>query len=121
MTSDRMIRAAMREPHDSDVPISEQFRRQARTWARLDGDARRLEAMRDPELAKRSKAVATAHREPKEMSLAASEREVRATQEWHDFLGEIWDARQAANEAWTEIEYLRMRHDEEHPRERRGP
>lgn len=87
------------------IPLSEQYRAAARDWARTDGHARKLEELKSSELAKRMKALG-------DMTVAAAEREVKATQEWRDFIEEMAQARTAANAAFAELEYLRMKHNE---------
>jgi hypothetical protein len=95
------------------IPVSEQYRMAAREYARLDGKARELEASKDHVLAKWARAMGKTE-DGKEMSVAAAEREVKATQEWADFRTEIEQARTSANEARAEMEALQMKHEEKH-------
>jgi hypothetical protein len=95
------------------IPVSEQYRLAALKFARLDGRARELEASKDHVLAKRAREMGRTA-DGKEMSIAAAEREVKATQEWADFRSEIEQARTSANEARAEMEALQMKHEEKH-------
>lgn len=91
------------------LPISEQYRSAAHHWARMDGDARKLEEMKTSTLAKMMKALAGGEKPP---PLAAAERDVKASQEWHDFITEMVMARTSANDARVEMDYLMMKHEE---------
>ncbi len=82
--------------------LAERYREQAVRWATLDGHARKLEEMKTPELAKRVKAQG-------DKAVAAAERDVRASQEWHDLVSETVQARTSANLAWAEMDYLRLK------------
>lgn len=95
------------------IPVSEQWRLAAREYARLDGKARTLESLKDHLLARKARALSKPE-DGKELSIAAAEREVKATQEWRDFLQEKDDARTVANEARAEMESLQMKHEEKH-------
>lgn len=97
------------------IPISDQYRAAARDWARTDGAARQLEETKTSVLAKMMKALGGGEKPP---PLAAAERDVKASQEWHDFITEMVLARTAANLARVEMDTLQMRHEEE---KRRSP
>lgn len=92
------------------VQTSEQYRAQAVHWARADGTARQLEESKTAVLAKMMKALGGGEKPP---PLAAAERDVKASQEWHDFITEMVMARTNANLARAEMDYLAMRHAEE--------
>lgn len=91
---------------NSPVRTSEQYHAQALRWSDLDGKARSLEQLQEHELNKRAKAY-------KDMSVAAAEREVKASQEWADYITEKVQARTSANDARAEMDTLAMRHAEE--------
>ena len=78
----------------------------ARAWATADGHARKLEAMKEPELAKRAKELGA------ELSVAAAEREVKASPEWHQYIAAMVEARTLANTEKAEMETLLMKHEE---------
>ena len=100
MTSrlDRLIAASQ-----ANIDFPEKFHDAAMRWAKLDGKAHQLEELKTAVLAKKAKALGG------DLSVAAAEREVRAGQEWHDFVSEITQARIAANEAKGEMDYWRMK------------
>lgn len=78
---------------------AERFRDAALRWAKSDGRARRLEELKDHDLAKRMKARGDA------ASLAAAKRDVEASPERADYLTEMVQARTQANREWIEAEY----------------
>lgn len=92
------------------IPISDQYRAAARDWARTDGAARALEELKTSVLAKMMKALAGGDKPP---PLAAAERDVKSSQEWHDFVTEMVMTRTSANLARVEMDTLMMRHQEE--------
>lgn len=87
------------------ISFADQYRQQAEAWARSDGNARKLEAMKDAVLFKKMKALG-------DKPIAAAERDVKASQEWHDFITEMVQARTSANEALGEMTYLQMKFEE---------
>lgn len=88
-----------------NVPLSEQYRLAAKNWVDLDGAARMLEECKTAVLSQKMKALG-------EMPAAHSEREVKASPEWSDFIKRMVDARTAANLAKVKLEWVRMRHSE---------
>jgi hypothetical protein len=92
---DRLIDAA-----NADLP--ERFREAALKWARLDGRARELEEGKARAFAKRARTLTG-------LSVAAAEREVKSSPEWHDIETEAAQARTEANVALGEVDYLRMK------------
>lgn len=89
-------------PSDHNMLPSEQYRLAAKAWVDLDGAARLLEETKSAVLAQRQKAMG-------DMPAAHSEREVKASAEWHDFISKMVDARTAANLAKVRMEYVRMK------------
>ena len=86
---------------------AEQFRTMGRKWTESDGRARKLKEMKEHVLAKRAKAMG-------DRPVAAAERDVKASQEWADFLTEMVQARTQANRELIEVEYLHMKFFEKH-------
>lgn len=85
----------------SNRPISEQFRLVAKAWVDADAAARMLEETKTAVLAQRMKALG-------DIPAAHAEREVKASGEWTDFIGELVQARTQANLKKVQLEYLRM-------------
>ena len=81
---------------------SEQYRLAAKAWVELDGAARLLEETKTAVLAQRMKALG-------DMPAAHSEREVKASEEWGDFIRHMVEARTRANLAKVRLEYVRMK------------
>ncbi len=109
--------AAVRLARIAGMDIPEQLRVFAQAWAdadakayELDAKARSKEDSKSAVLAKRCKALGG------NLSIAAAEREVKAAQEWHDFLVEIEQAyrsaaaaRHEANKARGELDYWKAK------------
>lgn len=93
-------------PSDHNYPPSEQYRLAAKMWVDLDGAARLLEETKSAVLAQRQKALG-------DMPAAHSEREVKASDEWADFIKRMVEARTAANLAKVRMEWTRMKFMEE--------
>lgn len=89
----------------SNLPISEQFRLVAKEWVDADSAARLLEETKTAVLAQRMKALG-------DMPAAHSEREVKASPEWADFIERMVKARTAANLKKVQLEYIRMQFSE---------
>ncbi len=94
----------MNAPNHNQPP-SEQYRLAAKTWVDLDGAARLLEETKSAVLSQRQKALG-------DMPAAHSEREVKASPEWADYIKRMVDARTAANLAKVRMEWTRMRFSE---------
>ncbi len=88
-----------------NLPISEQYRISAKSWVDLDGAARMLEECKTAILAQKMKALG-------DMPAAHAEREVKASEEWRDFIDRMVKARTEANLAKVKLEYIRMKHSE---------
>lgn len=92
-------------PSSHNMLPSEQYRLAAKAWVDLDGAARLLEETKTAVLAQRQKAMG-------DMPAAHSEREVKASVEWQDFIKKMVDARTQANMAKVRMEFFRMRFSE---------
>jgi len=90
---------------NSNNPISEQYRVIAKEWVDADSAARLLEETKTAVLAQRMKALG-------DMPAAHSEREVKASGEWADFIEKMVKARTAANLKKVQLEYIRMQFNE---------
>ena len=99
----RSLDAAVRLAQIAGMDIPEQLRVFALAWAAADAKAYELEEKKTAELAKRCKALGS------DLSVAAAEREVKATQSWHDHIGEIARARYEANKARGELDYWKAK------------
>lgn len=86
-------------PH---LPPAEQYRLAAKAWVDLDGAARLLEETKTAVLAQRMKALG-------DIPAAHAEREVKASQEWSDFIAGMVKARTDANLAKVRMEWTRMK------------
>lgn len=92
--------------HISDNwPLSEQFRLVAKEWIEADSAARLLEETKTAVLAQRMKALG-------DVPAAHAERDVKASEQWHDFIDKMVRARTAANLKKLQLEYMRMRFSE---------
>lgn len=90
---------------DSNSPISEKYRLISKEWVEADSAARLLEETKTAVLAQRMKALG-------DMPAAHSEREVKASAEWSDFIAKMVKARTAANLKKVQLEYIRMQFNE---------
>lgn len=89
----------------TNLPPSEQYRIAAKQWVELDGAARMLEETKTAVLAQRKRALG-------DMPDSHAEKEVKASEEWADFIKHMVDARTAANLAKVKMEWTRMRFSE---------
>ncbi len=89
----------------SNQPLSEQYRLAAKDWVQKDGAARMLEETKAAVLSERKKALG-------DIPDSHAEKEVKASAEWREFIGQMADARTAANLAKVRLNYIRMRHSE---------
>ena len=88
-----------------NYPPSEQFRIAAKEWVQLDGAARMLEESKTAVLSQKKKALG-------DMPESKSEKEVKASNEWHEFIKQMVDARTAANLAKVKMKYIEMKYFE---------
>lgn len=89
----------------SNLPFSEQFRLAAKAYVELDKAATMLEEMKSAVLSQKMKALG-------DIPVSHAEREVKASQEWQDYITKTIDARTQANLKKYQLEFLRMRHSE---------
>lgn len=86
----------------ANVYPSEQYRVAAKAWVDLDGAARLLEETKTAVLAQKMKALG-------DIPAAHAEREVKASEEWGEFIKHMVDARTAANLARVRMEWTKMK------------
>jgi hypothetical protein len=91
--------------HGDNRPLSEQFRVIAKDWCDLDSAARLMEETKTAVLSQRMKALG-------DKPAAHAERDVKASDEWHEFIRRMVEARTAANLKKLQLEYLRMQFSE---------
>lgn len=89
----------------SNQPWSEQYRLAALDWADKHNAASLLEETKTAVLAQRMKALG-------DVPAAHAERDVKASQEWAEFIKGMVNARYAANRAKVKLEYMRLRFNE---------
>ena len=87
---------------NANLPPSESFRVVAKDWVEKDSAASLLEETKSAVLAQRMKALG-------DMPVAHAEREVKASDEWSDFVVKMVNARTAANLAKVKMEFYRMK------------
>jgi hypothetical protein len=100
-----MRREKGRDMNAQNRPLSEQYRITAKAWVDADSAARLLEETKTAVLAQRMKALG-------DMPAAHSEREVKASPEWSDFISGMVKARTAANLKKVQLEYIKMQFSE---------
>lgn len=100
-TSERAY-ASIRPLPEREQPWSEQFRIVAKNWVELDGAARMLEETKTAVLAQKMKQLG-------DKPAAHAERDVKASEEWHDFIKQMVDARTAANLARVKMKWCEMK------------
>lgn len=105
MSTSARASALVQEMPRNERSWSEQYRIAAKSWVELDGVARMLEETKTAILSKKMKALG-------DMPSSHAEREVKASDEWHDFIKAMVDARTAANLSRVKMEYVKMKHME---------
>jgi len=85
--------------------ISENFRIAAKDWVSRDGAARMLEESKTSVLAQRISALG-------DMPHNKAERQVKSSDEWHEYIRQMVEAKTAANLAKVRMEYIRMQFSE---------
>jgi len=103
-TSERAT-ALIREIPTNEQSWSERYRLSANEWVSLDGAARMLEETKTAVLAQKMKSLG-------DMPAAHAEREVKASEEWHDFIKQMVEARTAANLARVKMKWCEMKFSE---------
>jgi len=92
----------------SDRPISEQYRIVAKEWVDAEAAAHLLEETKSVVLEQRKNALIASTN----ISDAAAERLVKASDEWHEHVKVICRARAKANLLRVKLKYVEMRHRE---------
>lgn len=87
-------------------PWSEQYRIAGRKWVELDAAATLLEECKSAVLAQRMATLG-------DVPVTHAERTVKASREWEDFVTKMVKAREQANLAKVELEFIRMKAWEE--------
>lgn len=86
----------------SNLPFSEQFRLCAKDWVEKDAAARLLEETKTAVLSRMISRQG-------DITHAKAERIVKSSDEWHDFIKGMVDARTAANLAKVRKEFVEMK------------
>lgn len=89
----------------SNRSLSEQFRIFAKDWVDKDAAASMLEETKSAVLAQRMGALG-------DIPVNRAEQIVKGSQEWHDWIAGMVNARTAANLAKVKLEWVRMRFNE---------
>lgn len=89
----------------SNLPWSEQYRVAAKAWVELDKAATMLEETKSAVLSQKMAALG-------DIPVSHAERQVKASDEWLDFVKSMVDARSQANLKKVQLEYLRMKFQE---------
>jgi len=90
--------------------LSERFRMAAKEWVELDHAARLLEESKSAVLSQRMAALG-------DMPVSKAELQVKASDEWHEYIKAMVDARTSANFEKVKLEWLRMRFSEQQSKE----
>ena len=90
--------------------ISERYRIAAKEWVELDHAARLMEESKSAVLSQKMAALG-------DMPVSKAELQVKASDEWHEYIRAMVDAKTSANLKKVEIEWLRMRFNEQQSRE----
>ncbi len=88
-----------------NVPISEQWYHAARKWADMNAAADMLEEGKSAYLSQRMAALG-------DMPVSKAELGVKSSPDWSDYIKKMVRAREQANLAKIEMEFLRMRFNE---------
>ncbi len=90
----------------SNMPLSEQFRIAAKAWVDLDSAASLLEETKSAVLSQKMAALG-------DMPVSRAELNVKASEEWTDFVTKMVKAREAASLAKVRLEWIRMKFSEQ--------
>ena len=90
----------------SNQPLSEQYRVIAKKWVDADNAARLLEETKSAVLSERMAALG-------DVPVSHAERDVKASDEWKEFIAKMVSTRSEANRLKLHLEYIRMRHSEQ--------
>lgn len=92
------------------LPVSEQFRIVAKEYVELDKAATMLEECKSAVLSQKMKALG-------DVPVSHAEREVKSSPEWADYIKKMVDARTQANLKKYQLDYLKMRFQEQNSEE----
>lgn len=88
-----------------NLPLSEQFRIIAKRWVDQDAAASLLEESKSAVLAQRMAALG-------EMPVSKAEMQVKASDEWHEYIEKMVYERNKASLLKVQLEFIRMRFSE---------
>src|SRR5580692_4794300 len=91
---------------NDNAPISEQYRLIAKKYVDADSAANMLEECKGAFLAKMMAARG-------DMAVSKAEMQVKASDEWSDYIGKMVRAGEQAALLKAQLEYIRMRHSEQ--------
>tara|TARA_B110000503_G_scaffold139464_1_gene227917 strand:- start:277 stop:591 length:315 start_codon:yes stop_codon:yes gene_type:complete len=89
----------------SNQPISEEYRIVAKNWVDAEAAASLLEDTKSAVLAQKMAALG-------DMPVSKAEMQVKASDDWTDFIEKMVEARKRANLLKVQLEYIRMRSSE---------
>lgn len=89
----------------SNQPISEEYRIVAKQWVDAEAAASLLEDTKSAVLAQKMAALG-------DMPVSKREMQVKASNDWTDFIEKMVEARKKANFLKVQLEYIRMRSGE---------
>jgi hypothetical protein len=93
----------------SNLPLSEQYRLVAKKWVDADAAANMLEETKTAMLARlMSQQMVVSG----DTTVSRAEMQVKASQEWNDFIASMVDARKNAALLKVQLEYIRMQFSE---------
>jgi hypothetical protein len=89
----------------SNLPISEEYRIVAKQWTDAEAAASLLEDTKSAVLSQMMVALG-------DMPISRAEMQVKASDDWSDFIHKMVEARKKANLLKVQLEYIRMRSSE---------
>jgi hypothetical protein len=90
---------------EDNLPLSEQFRVVAKAWVDADAAANLLEETKSAVLSRMMINLG-------DMPVSRAEMQVKASEEWRDFVTKMVEAREKASLMKVKMEYIRMRFHE---------
>lgn len=87
---------------DDNRPLSEQYRVIAKKWVEADSAANMLEETKSAILAKMMADLG-------DMAVSKAEMQVKASDDWHDHIKKMVEARSRASLLKVQLEYIRMK------------
>lgn len=90
---------------DPNLPLSEQFRLVAKRWVEADSAATLLEESKSAILAKLMA-------DQGDMPVSRAEMNVKASEQWQDYIKSMVEAREKASLLKVQLEYIRMKFSE---------